>query len=99
MKYSFQFNAVLNNKDYLLGGVLLTLQVMAVSYVRLFNWDVRRGLSPFQTAGPERTDRNLRGGVSKHTGPCPVNVDLLLFADLYRNRYRSNHGLCHSPRH
>lgn len=37
MKYSFQFNAVMNNKAYLLGGVLLTLQVMAMSYVAAFS--------------------------------------------------------------
>ncbi len=36
MKYSFQFNAVLNNKAYLLGGVLITLQVMAISFVTAF---------------------------------------------------------------
>jgi His/Glu/Gln/Arg/opine family amino acid ABC transporter permease subunit len=37
VKYSFQFNAVMNNKAYLLGGVLLTLQVMAMSYVAAFS--------------------------------------------------------------
>ena len=36
MRYSFQFNAVFNNKAYLLGGVLLTLQVMAISYAIAF---------------------------------------------------------------
>jgi His/Glu/Gln/Arg/opine family amino acid ABC transporter permease subunit len=36
LNYSFQFNAVLNNKAYLLGGVLLTLRVMAISYAIAF---------------------------------------------------------------
>ena len=36
MNYSFNFNAVLNNKAYLLGGVLITLQVMAISYLIAF---------------------------------------------------------------
>jgi His/Glu/Gln/Arg/opine family amino acid ABC transporter permease subunit len=36
LEYSFQFNAVLNNKAYLLGGVLVTLRVMAISYAIAF---------------------------------------------------------------
>jgi len=34
--YSFNFNAVLNNKGYLLGGVVLTLEVMAISFIIAF---------------------------------------------------------------
>lgn len=36
MSYSFQFNAVWNNRGYLLGGVFLTLEVMAISYAIAF---------------------------------------------------------------
>ena len=34
--YSFNFNAVLNNKGYLLGGVVLTLEVMTISFIIAF---------------------------------------------------------------
>ena len=99
MNYTFYFRIVLQNAIFL-GGVLLTLRVMAISFCLPFSSVSLSEPSAYQNADGSQCPAAAYVKCKEILAlPCPIDLDLLLPSTLYRNRYRSDDRLHHCPGH